>query len=101
MKKLAKSSTSVVLSDGNGPLCIDVLSSSIREANLEVLEILETAGKRKPYLKVSPEKKAIIGKYAAENGSTETLNTVWKCYKGRVPQHSVRIVRIINCPTTL
>ena len=40
-------------------------------------EVLETAGKltgkHKPYLKVSPGKKAIIGKYAAENGIVSAL----------------------------
>ena len=40
LKKHAKSSTSVVLPDENGPLCKDVPSSSIRQANLEVSEIL-------------------------------------------------------------
>ena len=74
LKKCTKSSTSVILPDENGPLCKDVLPFSIREVNLEVSEILETvAGKRKPYLKVSPEKKAIIGKYAAENGIVSAL----------------------------
>ena len=44
--------------DKNDPLC------------KEVSIVLQTpiAGKRKPYLKVSLEKKAIIGKYVAENG---------------------------------
>ena len=39
--------------------------------------LLETAGKlagkRKPYLKVSLEKKTIIGKYEAENGIVSAL----------------------------
>ena len=34
--------------------------------------VLQTVGKRKPYLKLSP-KKAIIGKYAAENGIVSAL----------------------------
>ena len=41
------------------------------------LRLLETAGKlagkRKPYLKVSLEKKTIIGKYEAENGIVSAL----------------------------
>lgn len=73
-EKQPKYSTADVLPDENGPLCQDVPSSSIREANLEVSEILtQTKGKRKLYLKISPERKAVIRKYAAENGIVSAL----------------------------
>ena len=55
LKYLKKRSTlnPVVLPDENGPLCKDVPSSSIREANLEVSEVLETARKLAGKLTVS------------------------------------------------
>ena len=61
--------------DEKGLLCQDIPSSSIREANLEVSEVLttKTEGKRKPYLRISPERKAVIGKYMAENEIVSAL----------------------------
>jgi len=73
-KKRAKSSTPIVFPDENGSLCKHVPSSSIREANLEVSMALQTVGSHKPYLKLSPNKKAIIGKYAAENEIVSALS---------------------------
>ena len=74
-QKLKQPNPIDVLPDENGPLCQDIPSSSIREANLEVSEVLttQTEGKRKPYLKISSERKAVIGKYAAENGIVSAL----------------------------
>ena len=40
----------------------------ISEANKEVSAATNTLGKKSPYLKLTPEKKADSGKYAAENG---------------------------------
>ena len=40
--KLKQPNSVNVLPDENGPLCQDILSSSIREANLEVSELLTT-----------------------------------------------------------
>ena len=70
-QKLKQPNPIDVLPDENGPLCQDIPSSSIREANLEVSEVLttQTEGKRK----ISSERKAVIGKYAAENGIVSTL----------------------------
>ena len=44
-------------------------------ANLEVSEVLTTknGGKQKPYLRILPERKAVIGKYTAENGIVSAL----------------------------
>ena len=72
-QKLKQPNPVDVLPDENGPLCQDIPSSSIREANLEVSEVLTTEGKRKPYLKISPERKAVIGKYTAKNGTISAL----------------------------
>ena len=74
-KRRAKteSSAPVFLPDENGPLSKEVPSSSIREANVEVSKALQARGKRKPYLRVPDDKKAIIAKYAAENGIVKAL----------------------------
>ena len=49
-----------VLPDENGPLCQDIPSSSILEANLEMSEVLtiKTEEEQKPYLRILPERKA-------------------------------------------
>jgi len=46
------------------------------EANKEVAPLLvgsSSRQRREPYLKVTPEQKAIVGKYAAEHGPTKTI----------------------------
>ena len=60
--------------DENGPLCREVPSSSIQEANLDVLAVTgKHKGKRSLYSKISGEQKALIAKYAAENGIVAAL----------------------------
>ena len=56
------------LPDDKGQLSKVVPSSYIREANKEVSLATKSFSKRGPYLKLTPEKKADIGKYAAEHG---------------------------------
>ena len=51
LKKQAKPSVPAILPSQNRQLCKDVLSSSIREADLCITEALQTAGKHKIYLK--------------------------------------------------
>ena len=59
-----------LLPDVKGQLSTVVPSSyiSCSEANKEVSEATKKLEKRGPYMKLTPEKKADIGKYAAENG---------------------------------
>ena len=86
------SSTSKNLPDENGPLCKEVPASSIREANMEVMEVMRSsAGKRASYLKIAAEKKAVIAKYAAENGIVAALGHFAKDYPdGSLKESTVR-----------
>ena len=56
------------LPNPSGSLNQQLSSSAIEEANKEVTAILCDPGKRHPYLKISPEQKAIIARYAANHG---------------------------------
>ena len=54
-------------------------SEAIREANKEVkLVVSKESSKCSPYLKATPEQKAIIGKYAAENGIVRSIQRFQK-----------------------
>ena len=66
--------TSVLLPDPKGPLSEDVPSSAISKANKERLRFCAKTDtiknkKKGPYLKVTPEMKATIAKYAIEKGN--------------------------------
>ena len=64
------------LPDPHGPLNKQVPSSSIEEANKEVdicYKATNVEKKRSPYNFATPEQKAKIGKYAAENGTTNAI----------------------------
>jgi len=55
-------------------LCEHLSSEAIREANKEVkLVLAKKSSKRSPYLRANGEQKAIIGKYAAENGIVQFI----------------------------
>ena len=56
------------LPDEKGQLSKVVPSNYIDGANKEVTAVTKSLGKRGPYLKLTGDKKAIIGKYAAEHG---------------------------------
>ena len=56
------------LPNPSGSLNQQLSSSAIEEANKEVTAILCDPGKRHSYLKISPEQKAIIARYAANHG---------------------------------
>ena len=64
-----------VLPDPHGELSKVLSTSTIEEANKEVKDVLvrEKGSRRLPYLKATPEKKAIIGKYAAEHGVVNAI----------------------------
>ena len=65
-----------------GQLSKLVPTSYISEANKEVSAELKKLGKRTPYLKLTPEKKADIGKYAAENGIKSAVRHFSKDFPG-------------------
>ena len=64
-----------ILPDPHGELSKVLSTSTIEEANKEVKDVLvrEKGSRRLPYLKATPEKKAIIGKYAEENGVVNAI----------------------------
>ena len=67
-----KSTVKSALPDPKGPLAEEVHSSLIAAANKDVLDILEkpVASKKKgSYIKITPEEKAKIARYAIENGN--------------------------------
>ena len=57
-----------VLPDPRGELSTILAPSAIEEANNEVKDVLARGSKRAPYLKATPEMKAVVAKYASENG---------------------------------
>ena len=69
LKYFKRKGVQTVLPDPKGPLSNKVPSISIAEANKEVLKILnENQTKKGPYIKVTPERKAQIARYAMEHG---------------------------------
>ena len=71
-----------LLPDVKGQLSTVVPSSYISEANKEVSEATKKLEKRGPYMKLTPEKKADIGKYAAENGIVSAVRRFSKDFPG-------------------
>ena len=66
-----KSTVKSALPDPKGPLAEEVNSSLIATANKDVLDILEKpvpSKKKGSYIKVTPEEKVKIARYAIENG---------------------------------
>ena len=86
-KPCRKNSCDLPLPDPNSVLKEKVDSSAIEEANKEVSNVItDSGGKRKPYLKLMPEQKATIGKYAAENGIVNAI----RHFKGEFPGDSLK-----------
>jgi len=63
------------LPDPSGPLSKIVPSTSIEEANKEfaVQNAESREKKHSPYMIVSLEQKAVVGKYAADHGATNAI----------------------------
>ena len=63
------------LPDPEGPSSAHVSTKCIKGANKEVSSILNDnqSNKRLPYLKATPEQKAVIGRYAAINGKVNSI----------------------------
>ena len=66
-KPCRKDSCQISLPNPTGPLSErEVASATIEEANKEVTVVIAgTGGKRQPYLKLTDEQRATIGRYAA------------------------------------
>ena len=74
------------LPNPSGSLNQQLSSSAIEEANKEVTAILCDPGKRHPYLKISPEQKAIIARYAANHGIIKAVRQFSKDF----PENSLK-----------
>lgn len=61
------------LPNSSGSLNQQLSSSAIEETNKEVTAVLCDPPKHQPYLKISPEQKAIIARYAANNGIVKAI----------------------------
>lgn len=69
-KSCRKDSCQISLPNSTGPLSKKVDSAAIEEANKEVTAVIgNTGGKRKPYLKLTDEQRATIGKYICHRTS--------------------------------
>ena len=75
-KPCGKATFNMPLPDPEGPLSEEMNSETIKELNKEVVALVNsgTMGKRSPYLKVTTEQKATIGKYAAEHGIINAIH---------------------------
>ena len=68
-----------MLPNPTGPLSEKVDSAAIQKTNMEVTAVIAgTGGKRQPYLKMTNEQRATIGRYAAEHGIVNVI----RCFKG-------------------
>ena len=63
------------LPDPEGRLSSEIASNAVREVNKEEAKLLPVEKKttRSPYLRATPGQKAIVAKYASENGIVNTI----------------------------
>ena len=92
-KPCRKATFNMPLPDLEGPLLEEMDTETIKELNKEVVAVVNsgTMGKRSPYLKVTTEQKATIGKYAAEHGIINAIrHFVVEFPKGVLKESTVR-----------
>ena len=77
---------SLPLPNPSGSLNQQLSSSAIEEANKEVTAVLCDHGKRHPYLKILPEQKAVIARYAANHGIVKAIRQFLKDF----PENSLK-----------
>ena len=75
-----------LLPDHSGSLNLHLSSSAIEEANKEVTAVLGNPAKRHPYLKISPEQKAMIARYAIYHGIVNAVRQFSKDF----PENSLK-----------
>jgi len=82
-KHETKGESGIRLPAENGPISQVLPPLIIKKANKTVSNVIKALGKQSPYLKsVTPEKKAEIAKYAAENGSLASIRHFSKVESG-------------------
>ena len=81
-----------ILPDPNGPLSQEVPALAIAEANKDVLTAMKYVEPKKkgPYIKISPEYKAKIAKYAIENGNCAAARKFGKSLEKPLNESTVR-----------
>ena len=79
-----------MLPDPNGPLSKEVPPLAIAEANKDVLVQYVEPKKKGPYIKISPECKAKIAKYAIENGNCAAARKFGKSLQKPLNESTVR-----------
>ena len=78
-----------LLPDPEGSLSEHLSSEAIREANKEVKLVLsKESSKRSPYLRATGKQKAIVAKYAAENGIVKSIRHFQKNYPDDILKES-------------
>jgi len=85
---------STSLPDPKGPLSDHVLTASIAEANKEVLKAVAEAKepqKKGPYIKVTPEYKAKVAKFASINGNSVAARKYTKLLGKNLNESTVRL----------
>ena len=86
-KLCREDSCQILLPNPTRLLCEKLDSATIEEANKEVTAVIvDTGGKRKPYLNLTYEKQAATGRYAAEHG---TVNAI-RCFARDFPKDSLK-----------
>ena len=80
-----------ILPDPNGPLSQEVPPPAIAEVNKDVLTAMQHVQPKKkgPYIKISPECKAKIAKYAIKNGNCATARKYGKSLKKPLNESTV------------
>ena len=86
LKSIIGSGLDPLLPDHSGSLNLHLSSSAIEEANKEVTAVLGNPAKRHPYLKISPEQKAMIARYAIYHGIVNTVRQFSKDF----PENSLK-----------
>ena len=70
------------LPNPSGSVNQQLSSTAIEEANKEVTAVLcADPAKRQPHLKISPEQKAIIARYAANHGIVNAISSFRKSFQ--------------------
>ena len=82
-----KESCYIVLPDPSGSLSKELDSAIIEEANKEVSQLVTSTGEKcAPYLKVTPQQKVTVAKYAAEHGIVNAI----RHFKKDFPEDSLK-----------
>ena len=91
-----KKETRAELPDPCGPIGQEVGKNLTEEANKEVAFVLEnstsfgTTKQREPYLKLTPEQKSIVAKYAAENDVVAAIRRFSKEFGSTLKESTIR-----------